>query len=60
MMEKMIYSKPLLDLNEQDTAEAARNSIFMDPTAIDSLMEIAMQDDSTLETASAKRALSLL
>lgn len=44
MIEKMIYAKPLLDLDEQDTAEAARNSIFFDIQALEQLLEIAMQE----------------
>jgi len=51
MMEKMIYSKPLLDLNEEDTAEAARQCIFMDPAALEQLMDIAMLDEIKLESA---------
>ena len=35
MIERMIYSKPLLDLSEQDTAEAARQCIFMDVAALE-------------------------
>ena len=60
MIEKMIYSKPLLDLDEQDTAEAARNSIFFDIQALEQLLEIAMQEQSSFESIEAKRAMSLL
>ena len=51
MMEKMIYSKPLLDLGEEETTEAAKQSIFMDVAALERLIDIAMTDEMTLMTA---------
>ena len=51
MIEKMIYSKPLLDLGEEETTEAARKSIFMNAAALEHLIEIAMTDEATIKTA---------
>jgi len=60
LIEKMIYSQPLLDLDEASTVEAARRSIFMDAIALEQLMEVALKDEALLSEAKAKRALSLL
>lgn len=45
----MIYSRPLLDLDEEQTLTAARQSVFLDAASLEQLIEMALQDQSELK-----------
>ena len=60
MMERMIYSSPILDLDKDQTAEAARLSVFMNEEAMEQLIEIVLKEESSVSESKAKKALSLL
>ena len=59
-MERIIYSSPILDLDKNQTAEAARLSVFMNVEAMEQLIEIVMKQESSVSDSKAKKALSLL
>ena len=56
----MIYSSPILDLDEAKTIEAARLSVFMDVGAMETLVGLVLTEESSIEEPRAKRALAVL
>ena len=60
MMEKLIYTQPILDLDKEQTAEAARLSVFMNEEAMEQLMDIVVKEESSVSSNKGKKALSLL
>ena len=56
----MIYSQPLLDLDEEKTALAAEESIFMNADAMKKLMNIVLTDKSALNEPKTKKIMALL
>ena len=51
---------PILDLDEEKTIVAARNSIFMDPQALGKMMELLMTKSGEGESLQKQRARELL
>ena len=60
MIEKLIYSSPLLDLDKEETAGAARLSVFMNEVAMEQLIEIVHKAESSVASSKGKKALQLL
>jgi hypothetical protein len=60
LTEKMIYTQPMIDLDEEQTRDAAKMSIFMDPASLEQLIEIVINGDIIAADESAKRAHALL
>ena len=60
VLEKMIFSSPLLDLDEEKTALAAEESIFFKPEAMRKLMSIVLAEQSAFHDAKTQKALDLL